>query len=319
MSLPDTIPAVHEPSARSDAAYAPVVDISLNANGATLPRERRPMPGELVSLWDMLRLDAADFILLMKQLDRIATRLGEFEQVFAKDAALHGLNLEAQRGYCDGMWEIIGPLLNDVAQACRRMELTDCVSFVERVRANCDGKTYSFTDLQGALKALGEIIEIQLKDRLLLCAASDRTKYWSDTPLFSKKAQRRFRKAVDDMVEAGKCLAVGRFKACVSHLMLVVEIGVRHLAKKLGHTPGHKDSWGTILNHLNPVIAIMPTTTAADAERKSSFSKAADHLNHIRDAWRNKTMHPGLGYSEEQAILMFKNVQALMDVLANLR
>ena len=74
-----TIEAVHEPSARSDAAYAPSVDISSVACGAgELSCKWRPMPGELVSLWDMLRFHAFRFVSLATTIRhwREAYRLG---------------------------------------------------------------------------------------------------------------------------------------------------------------------------------------------------------------------------------------------------
>ena len=68
MTAHDTIEPVRQPSARSDAAYATAAGTSSVAGGARPPRGWRPTPGVLVSLWDMLRLDAKPFVALMQGL-----------------------------------------------------------------------------------------------------------------------------------------------------------------------------------------------------------------------------------------------------------
>ncbi len=319
MTVHATIEPVYEPSARSDAAYAKPVDTFSVASGHPA-RERRPFaPGELVSLWDMLRVYAKDFVVLMQTIDRFRGGIRHIHQQVAMSRGVFAGDPELVRDSCAGLWEVVGPLLDEAEAACTRMELKDPIALMRKVRSCCAGHVYSIPELQGWLGSIGELVHTQLNDRLLFCVGTDRAEYWSDTPLFGQKVQAAHPDACDDMVEAGRCLVVGRYKACVFHLMLVVEIGVRQMAGILGVTPSHKDTWGAILNQLSHVVAAMPTRTVPDAERKSAFSKAADHLNHIKDGWRNKTMHPGLGYNEEQAVMMFKNVVAFMELLVDLR
>ena len=67
MPVHATIEPVHEPSARSNAAYATAVDTSSVASGLTACAWR-PAPGELVSLWDMLQAYAYYFVRLTELL-----------------------------------------------------------------------------------------------------------------------------------------------------------------------------------------------------------------------------------------------------------
>lgn len=174
-------------------------------------------------------------------------------------------------------------------------------------------------ELKSSIKELNTIVQDELEEKLFLFVPANRAEYWDESPLFDEKVQKRLPKAIDDMVEAGKCLAVARYTACVFHLMRVVEIGAKKLGKKLVPSLTHKATLGDITRAIAPVIVAMPTHTAKESERKEAFSKTADHLNHIKDGWRNKTMHPGLSYNEDETFRMFNNVREFMRLLVTLR
>jgi hypothetical protein len=129
---------------------------------------------------------------------------------------------------------------------------------------------------------LNQIVVDELDEQLFLFVPVERSKYWSDSPLFDEKVQKRLPKSVDDMVEAGKCLAVGRYTACVFHLMRVVEIGAKNLAKKnLRLVLTHKATLGTLIRELGAGVAKMPSGTPAETERKEAFSKTADRVQSL--------------------------------------
>ena len=114
---------VHDSSARSDAAYAPSVDTSSVASEAgESAREWRPAPGELVSLWDMLRIYAKDFIALLTTLDRMAVQMHNTPEALTR----MGINLQdpiARLETWNGIWEGLNPLLDEVEGACEHLEL----------------------------------------------------------------------------------------------------------------------------------------------------------------------------------------------------
>jgi hypothetical protein len=71
--------------------------------------------------------------------------------------------------------------------------------------------------------------------------------------LFGKEVNDRFPMAIDDIEEAGKCLALGRATACVLHAMRIIEVGLRALAKAL-NIP-FAPSWKSYLNQISSRIA----------------------------------------------------------------
>jgi hypothetical protein len=73
-------------------------------------------------------------------------------------------------------------------------------------------------------------------------------------PLFGQLVADRFPDAADDISEAGKCLALQRGTAAVMHLMRVVEVGLKALAKflRIPYAP----SWESYLKQISDKIAL---------------------------------------------------------------
>ena len=64
--------------------------------------------------------------------------------------------------------------------------------------------------------------------------------------LFGTEVAARFPRAIVDIEEAGKCFALGRFTACVFHLMRVVEAGLAAISRSLNIVK-HSPTWEAYL------------------------------------------------------------------------
>src|SRR5205823_10081824 len=149
-------------------------DTSFLADGAGPPREWPPAPGELVSLWDMLRFHADVFVSLVKVLDRVMNSVGSYHARMIEANPKLARDADLQKAACEGLWEGLEPLLNDVVKACAKLELKDPVSLVTRIRARCQDKLFDVFELQGTLRSLGDLIETQLGDRVLMFVPAER-------------------------------------------------------------------------------------------------------------------------------------------------
>lgn len=109
--------------------------------------------------------------------------------------------------------------------------------------------------------------------------------------------------------------------AAVFHLMRVMEIALRALAKKLDVTTidPEVESWNKITDHVNKAITALPAKTAPEQARKAKPGAVSAHLNSVRIAWRNEVMHPKQSYSREEARAIFNAVRAFMVDLAALK
>jgi hypothetical protein len=144
--------------------------------------------------------------------------------------------------------------------------------------------------------------------------------YRADEP-FGSKVSAKFPKAVEDIAEAAKCLALQRSTAAVFHLMRVMELALRAFATKIKVTTidPNTATWNKISDHVNRAINALPAQTATEQARKAKLGSVSAHLNSVRIAWRNEVMHPKQSYSREEAHAIFNAVRAFMIDLAALK
>jgi hypothetical protein len=149
----------------------------------------------------------------------------------------------------------------------------------------------------------------------------------ADVPLyrgaepFGELVSRKFPKAIEDIAEGAKCLALQRSTAAVFHLMRVMELALRALATKLkvSAIDPEAESWNKITDHVNRAVNALPAKTAPEQARKAKFGAVLAHLNSVRIAWRNEVMHPKQSYTREEAHAIFAAVRAFMIDLAALK
>jgi len=94
--------------------------------------------------------------------------------------------------------------------------------------------------------------------------------------------------------------------------MRAMEEAVKILGTKLGVANVEKE-WGKILSDLTSKIEAMPKGTHRD-----EWSACHVNLYHVKQAWRNSTMHPKETYTNQQARDVLRAVRAFMQQLATL-
>ena len=131
-----------------------------------------------------------------------------------------------------------------------------------------------------------------------------------------KEVNDRFPKAIDDIEEAGKCLALGQGTACVLHTMRVVECGLKALAGALGIP--YAPSWESYLKQISDKIGEKHKNKTAKWKREQSFYRdLSGDLLTVKQTWRNPTMHVDRKYSAEESEQIFVAAKHFMERLAN--
>jgi len=151
---------------------------------------------------------------------------------------------------------------------------------------------------------------------VFLFVSPERVRYYQDATLFGQEVNDRFPKAIDDIEDAGKALALGLGTSCVMHLMRVMEEGLKALAKglKIAYAP----SWESYLTQINNKINAQRRTKGVQWRRDEKFYRdVSGDLMTVKIAWRNPTMHIERRYSAEEAEEVFRSVRALMRRLAS--
>jgi hypothetical protein len=171
-----------------------------------------------------------------------------------------------------------------------------------------------------------DIIQETLRRELslihLFVLESGNEKYFAPKePLFGSDFEMKFPSAMYEVDEAGKCLALGRPTACVFHLMRVMEIGVRAVARCLKIPdpikPGDRN-WGEILRRTKEAMDFRTKTGAwTSPKHKEFFETAYVSLDAVRAAWRNTTMHVENKYASDEAEHILLSVRVFMKTLSS--
>lgn len=116
----------------------------------------------------------------------------------------------------------------------------------------------------------------------------------------------------EDLEEASKCLAFGRATASVFHLMRAMEVAVQNLGSNAG-VPDVNKEWGKILSDLQSKISAMEKGPV-----RNQWSECHVNLYHVKQAWRNETMHPKSTYTTDQAKEVLQTVKVFLNQLEKL-
>lgn len=145
-------------------------------------------------------------------------------------------------------------------------------------------------------------IQDELKNRLVFLVTSDEARYYKPKVLiYGKDIEHKLNELIEDISEAGNCYALSRYTASVFHLMRVMEKAVQSLANKLNLpiTLTYDKEWQSVINDIRGELNRL-YVKHNDPERVR-YESILGHLETVKIAWRNPTMHPKATYTEEEA------------------
>jgi hypothetical protein len=101
----------------------------------------------------------------------------------------------------------------------------------------------------------------------------------------------RFSRAVNDIEEAGKCYALGRYAACVYHTMQVLEHGLLSLGDVIGVTDP-KSGFTAVDSALQRIVSKgYQERTDFEREHFAFFEQVNASVHAMKNAWRNRISH----------------------------
>lgn len=222
--------------------------------------------------------------------------------------------LDALIGTCNDMRLLVS------GQQARRLKGI-VVEFVEKFpsleRDHCEG---ALDAIENSVRHVELTVEDELSFKAHLELSADQAALYEIASPFGDAASLAFPSAGLDIEEAAKCLALDRATACVFHLMRAVEVGLRALGKSLKDPaldPARNPSWESILRKCRTQVDL-PLAKRCEEWRADDafFSEATANLTVVKNAWRNRTVHPGKSYDPERATEVFLAVKAFMRHLA---
>jgi hypothetical protein len=160
------------------------------------------------------------------------------------------------------------------------------------------------------LDMLLDIVKEESKSKLFLLISSDRAAYYDpDKPCWDGEIIDNFSDMVEDIIESNNCFALDRHTACVFHLMRIMEKGVQKFGNKLGVSESFtcNEEWQKILNAIRGQLNILhPKQKDPD---RIKYESMLGHLETVKIAWRNPTMHPKATYTEAEARFLLAAVE----------
>ena len=148
---------------------------------------------------------------------------------------------------------------------------------------------------------------------------ADRIYLWTDAKEpFGKEVTRAFpaRAIQDNLEEASKSLALDRGSACVFHLMCALDKSLERYCRKLQVRYKSTWDWKEILGRIDRRVQKFSQRTKKQLRRKEQHLSCYTHLNAVRAAWRNPTMHSRKMYTPEEAMDIFTATRSFMRDLA---
>jgi hypothetical protein len=210
----------------------------------------------------------------------------------------------------DALCEFLGA---EITQ-CEVVRLKDAL--LSRYKPTYDDVLRAFTDIDKRLKdELGRIVFLSL-------TAEDKKYFEPKSPLFGQDFAEKYKTdGLFEVDEAAKCRALGRPTASVFHLMRVMEVGIRAVARCLDIPDPIKPAernWGVILRTIKEGIE-RKWPNAADRMRGDGalFEDIHASLDAVKNPWRNPTMHVEKKYTDDEAEHIFVAVKGFMMKLAS--
>lgn len=223
-------------------------------------------------------------------------------------------------------------ILELIDRSCQQIGLRNSAGATrEFIEELTDEKTQiSPSDVSKRVEEIDRAIRREMNLHLFMYIPIDRAEYcrsWGESrraerkeeiPLFGNIVKEKFPSTDYEITEAGNCFSVGRYTACVFHLMRVLEIGLILLAKKF-NIPSDHTNWNPMIEGVEKAIRNMandPNKLSNWKEEREFYAQVVNLLALVKDGWRNYTAHARGKYDDEEAEVIMINVRAFMQKLA---
>jgi hypothetical protein len=283
-----------------------------------------PLPRRLWSLWEMFELKASAFHQAATQIASTSAWVGASSYVqneeptsrtFHENENLDIHDLRFLRGRLEALREHLDAL-------GARVTLLAVNEAIDNLRS--PEATWGHAKIR--LDEISNTLRRELTSATILSLETREQAYYAPhAPLFGSDVSTKFASAgAFEIEEAAKCLALGRSTASVFHLMRIMEIAIRAVARCLGIPDPIKPAernWGKILNAIKDDLDAhggrSPSKNWTQANDEEFFAGAYASLDAVRVAWRNPTMHVENKYADTEAEHIFIAVKGFMMKLAS--
>jgi hypothetical protein len=249
----------------------------------------------LWSLWDMFELKAGAFYNVATRMAETSAWIGATTAASNKDTSRTLFHRDTRlnapdRVFLDARLKGLREHLDILGVRITALATQEAEAIIATEHATWGTARDRFDEIRNSLRR-----ELTLQTVLVL-EPREQSYYAPTQPQFGSEVAEKFKTdATFEIDEAAKCLALGRPTASVFHLMRVMEIAVRAVARCLSIPDPIKPAernWGFVLGETRKGIeAKWPTTADRISGDGATFESLYASLDAVKNPWRNDTMH----------------------------
>ena len=118
---------------------------------------------------------------------------------------------------------------------------------------------------------------------------------YMDGSFISAEVRTAFPRAVEDLINAGRCYALGQDRACVFHAIRAAEWGLKALARASGGATGKLDfkEWGKVIRNIEDNVKVVDTWAngLGKANALEFWRGALAEARALNNVWRTANFH----------------------------
>ncbi len=199
-------------------------------------------------------------------------------------------------------------LLKTIQRECLPLGLTPPGEMAKRLIDKTLPEIYA--TMLADLDHLDGSLSTELNKEAVFRIPPERKAYFEQTNLFGPKVAVAFPSCARDIERAGSCYALAQEDACVHHLMLVLERGLKALATEVGGQ-SQNASWQTLISEVERQIKTLPRGPQLDFYREVNAQ-----FGFLKIAYRNHSEHAHDDpYDMERALSILIHTRGFMQEL----
>ena len=264
----------------------------------------------VVSLWEMLELNASAFYAAVSTLREVQGRIEQRKrsEKGLDEQRLTGTDMAGANTILEGLHDALVTLGAQVTALAVQSLLGKL--------ANEISKGVLLEQFRDGLNDIDARLRDELSLATVLVIKPERRKYFNtSSAMFGDEVADKLPGAISDIEDAGKCLACGQGTATVFHSMRVMEAALKSLGILLGIP--YAPSWEAYITQIETKINEKHKRKSVKWKRDEAFFREIlGNLQTIKISWRNPTMHIVRRYSEDEAEEIFTAVRSFVKRLA---
>ena len=141
------------------------------------------------------------------------------------------------------------------------------------------------------MEELANSIQVELQSQYFLSLSTSELENYKNWREKWENIIERFPKALGDIEEARKCLALSRYPATVFHSLQIAEFGIVELGELIG-VRDPKPGWDATCNKLKAILGKKyPELNEFERRHRNKLEQIHATVEAMKNAWRNKISH----------------------------